>query len=1204
MDSKINLYPHNKAGYTKVKEAYDSGERVVGIVHATGTGKTYISLKLCLDNPTMKTLFVVPSNAIIEHIKETIVECGLSLEKDFPNLQFCTYQSLSQKSDEDLAKLDVDMLILDEFHHIGAPVWGEKVDTIVNTHPKMKVFGMTAYTVRDRGTSYERDMALSGGNELFSDKIVSTYDLVDAMCDGVLPIPNYKSAYLNLLGYALELEHSILNANNITKEDKDKYLLIIKSCKAQIDKAPNAKKLIEQNLKSNDKCIYFCPIGDKIILKDDEILGTNNISDIRRRIGNLALKVSNATILYETTSTMGEVGKLNRNHFYNDTSFFRNEDVSNILRIMFAINQYNEGVHAPGVTKVFLARQTNSDIVYYEQIGRALSVRGNIFELTKEYEEKTKEELIIIANSNGIDISRCNKKEEIIERLLAPTIIDLVGNIDFIRELRNNLKNRIKERIKRGIPTKITEELVDASFNIDIVNEEIYEILQSISQEILKDGWEEYFQLAKEYFEEHGDLRVPIKAKARYITPNNKNLGNWISTQRDNKKKGTLSEERINKLNSIGMIWDAHDDFFYKMYALAVKYKSEHGNIQIPKLYVTENGEKLGSWLSNLKFKHNCGKLNEHKTQLLEKLGIVWKSYDKSVNFSWDEWYELAKKYQKQFGDLNINAKYKTDEGERLGFWLVRQRVAYKEGKLTESKIQKLEELGIIWDPFETHWKIMFKAAKEYYEEHGNLFVKIDFITEQGDKLGSWLALLRYNYKNGKLSQERIDELNSIGMIWDVNISLTWDEWYELAKQYSEKHGNLNIDSDYITAAGEKLGNWIYQQIALSETQKLSNERRVKLENIGLIGLAKNEYWNKNLKAAKEYYKEHGNLDVPKNYPMKDLITWIDKVRKMYENNELSILDIKQLELIGMIWNVEEEKEEIVKRKKTVLSDIYELLKKYHEEYGNLNIPQDYRTEDGVGLGKWVSRLRTLYKNNELADEIILELEKLGMVWFYYDEIWDKMLKLAKHYKEEHGDLMISKNYCTKEGDRLGLWLSNCRGYYKKGKLSEEKIKSLEALGMVWFSHDEQWNQTFEKARQYFLTHGNLKIQTKDCSTEELSLKNWLIAQRQKYKHGKLTQEQISKLESIEFSFEIRMHKSKIKEICKKYSIDYSINQNSLAHLDADIFEHEIIYFIEHNIPYIDSNGMLISDFYMSSKDFETKYNVSIQELVNNKKKR
>ena len=138
------------------------------------------------------------------------------------------------------------MLCLDEFHHIGAPVWGDKVNTIVNTHPNMKVFGMTAYTIRDRGTVYERDMALPGGNELFSDKIVSTYDLVDAMIDRVLPIPNYKSAYLRLNEDLLELEQQLLKDDSV---DNEEYLSIIKSCKHQLDKAPKAQDLIKDNLR-------------------------------------------------------------------------------------------------------------------------------------------------------------------------------------------------------------------------------------------------------------------------------------------------------------------------------------------------------------------------------------------------------------------------------------------------------------------------------------------------------------------------------------------------------------------------------------------------------------------------------------------------------------------------------------------------------------------------------------------------------------------------------------------------------------------------------------------------------------------------------------------------------------------------------------------------------------------------------------------
>ena len=60
----LGLYDHNARAYKKVKEAFDNGEDVVGIVHATGTGKSYIALQLAYDNKDKKILYVVPSNSI------------------------------------------------------------------------------------------------------------------------------------------------------------------------------------------------------------------------------------------------------------------------------------------------------------------------------------------------------------------------------------------------------------------------------------------------------------------------------------------------------------------------------------------------------------------------------------------------------------------------------------------------------------------------------------------------------------------------------------------------------------------------------------------------------------------------------------------------------------------------------------------------------------------------------------------------------------------------------------------------------------------------------------------------------------------------------------------------------------------------------------------------------------------------------------
>mgnify|MGYP003346408665 CR=1 FL=1 len=95
---------------------------------------------------------------------------------------------------------------------------------------------------------------------------------------------------------------------------------------------------------------------------------------------------------------MGELSKLNREAFYNDTDLKHNSTKGK-LRIMFAINQYNEGVHAPGVNGVIMGRGTHSDIVFYEQLGRAMNVAGkNPFYVVQD-------EIIDIFTSMGFSVA-------------------------------------------------------------------------------------------------------------------------------------------------------------------------------------------------------------------------------------------------------------------------------------------------------------------------------------------------------------------------------------------------------------------------------------------------------------------------------------------------------------------------------------------------------------------------------------------------------------------------------------------------------------------------------------------------------------------------------------------------------------------------------------------------------------------------------
>ena len=323
--------------------------------------------------------------------------------------------------------------------------------------------------------------------------------------------------------------------------------------------------------------------------------------------------------------------------------------------------------------------------------------------------------------------------------------------------------------------------------------------------------WEEWFKLAEEYFKERGDLKIPVT----YITSSGEKLGCWIRNQRiayKNRGKSVeermgglapLTDEQVQKLESIGMMWDVYTDDWNYMFKLAEEYykeHKEHGNLKIPYSYITSNGEKLGCWISTQRIAYkNRGKsveermgglapLTDEQVQKLESIGMIWDVY----NDTWNSMFKLAEEYYREHGDLKIPQTYITSNGEKLGIWINTQRAAYKNrGKsveernnafapLTDEQVQRLEAIGMLWDVYTDVWGSMFKLAEEYYKEHGNLKIPYSYITSNGENLGTWIINQRVAYKNrGKsveernntfapLTDEQVQMLESIGMMWDV----------------------------------------------------------------------------------------------------------------------------------------------------------------------------------------------------------------------------------------------------------------------------------------------------------------------------------------------------------------------------------------------------------------------------------------------------
>ena len=433
----VELYKHNKVAYEQVQSMFESQQKCC-VVHATGTGKSFIALALVydflLENPDSKVMLLAPLSGIGNQIKEHIATMDLP-DGAFDNLQFNNYQSLITKTDEELEQIDFDLLVLDEFHHIGAPEWTKRLEMIINANPEAKIFGMSATSVRSFGTKHEEDVA----ETFFEGNVASRYDLAQAILDGTLPQPNYHCALAVLEGDCAELERKI-NNGGATPEEKQKYLKMLTGIRKKIAEGETSEEIIRNNIKGDGKYIYFCPKGSDISALQD------NIESMlpQEYLGNIEF--------YQVHSSeqTDKVNELNANNFYHNKTIDGN-DAHGKLRIMFAIDMYNEGIHVPDIDGVIMGRATKSDITFYQQLGRALAVR--------------------------------KKDDGSNERVEPPLVIDLMGNLKEIKKLYTRVETRKTTSEREKKEHTPSDGSVRDSFDVNFgLDEEIIDLLDTLEE--------------------------------------------------------------------------------------------------------------------------------------------------------------------------------------------------------------------------------------------------------------------------------------------------------------------------------------------------------------------------------------------------------------------------------------------------------------------------------------------------------------------------------------------------------------------------------------------------------------------------------------------------------------------------------------------------------------------------------------------------
>ncbi len=163
----------------------------------------------------------------------------------------------------------------------------------------------------------------------------------------------------------------------------------------------------------------------------------------------------------------------------------------------------------------------------------------------------------------------------------------------------------------------------------------------------------------------------------------------------------------------------------------------------------------------------------------------------------------------------------------------------------------------------------------------------------------------------------------------------------------------------------------------------------------------------------------------------------------------------------------------------SIWSEYLQAAEIYRTEHGDLLVHEDYRTPTGLGLGRFISYLRKLYKLNKLSTSQIEEWEALGMTWSVLDQKLQELIRELREFKKEYGHLDVPKSYKVRRGDReytLGQICASLRTSRPLGQVSSIKIAALDEEGFIWDRAEYIWNQFISDCREFMIWNSHLDI--------------------------------------------------------------------------------------------------------------------------------
>ena len=911
----MTLNPVNEAAFQKAVQSLETLNRAA-VFHPTGTGKSCIAWKVVEAHP-QTTFFWLVAGA--QRLALRQAELARYNGGTLPgNVRFCDCEKLAAATPEQWVRLGEQKpgcIVLDCYHELSAVCWAQSVQKLLRMCPQAKVLGLGV----PNGAS-----VCAAAQELFADCIVSHMTVAEAMAAGTMPVP---SAYAALL-WPQEEELATLRARikNLCMPKGDTSLRVqYEELSWSLRQVENLTVLLPRLL--SDTSGHYLVLFESAAYQ--EKLGTE-LEQLLRTV-DPAVRFYAADHACFADSAAVET-------FLSDTAPGP--------KVLLCVNA--PGVQQPleGLAGVILVRQSSLMSTFKQMLCRALVAAGSrsvpVFDLVAQFEglgngrtlQRDCTEAMTKAGSKTPGF-RQERPMQQTYRLYGKLRREMEARWEVLCQAaadaaakEGTLELPRSYTIHSGVPVGKWLELqrqVQAGQRPGRLTAEQAAKLEKLGirwNHRLEAAWEKGFASAQKYRTEHGDLLVPV----RYRDKNDFALGEWIVYNRQRYLGGNLTQNRIERLEAIGMVWSTSNDLWEQNYAAATQYYLEHGDLEVPIKYETPSGFGLGVWLGAQRAAHKAGELPQEQVERLDALGMDWTNRN---DRKWMSLYDVAAAYYHEHGSLNVPSEYVTPDGVLLGKWVARQRYAYlnpdrSSARVTPERKALLDKLGMVWEKYDP-WQERYDLALAYKTEHGDLEIPSVYKTADGVWLGSWVSRQRQtlNSGNSALSSERRKLLRILfkgerrpsdpaadhGTVREAN----WERNFRSAARYARKYKHLLVPASYVDSDGVRLGVWISNLRAARKNRpdsyQVTPAHIKKLNSIGMVWDARDAKWGTAYQQAKAYYKAHGNLHAAANYKSDEtgfcLGDWLRRMREWDTTHDPKLTPERRamLDKIGMEWS-------------------------------------------------------------------------------------------------------------------------------------------------------------------------------------------------------------------------------------------------------------------------------------------------------------